>query len=105
MGAVNRRVPQMSSRFQSRSFLPVLAESAQWPVGPRKTELIGSVCPLRVRMQRPVATSHSRSVLSRLPESAQRPSRLKQTDVTGPVCPRNVRTSSPVSAACSSNEN
>ena len=89
-------------RTHARRNLPqtkrVVGASGECPaaVQLKQTDFTLSVCPSKVRTQRPVETSHRRSVRSQLPDSAQRPSELKQTEVTSLVCPSNVRTQRPV---------
>ena len=73
-------------RSQSLSVLSQPPESAVWPSGENATELTSSVCPAKLRISFPVATSQSLRVLS-LPDSAVRPSGENATAMMEPVCP------------------
>ena len=63
------------------------------------TELTQPLCPSKVRINWPVATSHSLIVLSLPPDSACAPSGENATELTPRACPSKVRSSSPVEAS------
>ena len=57
------------------------------------------MCPLSVRVSRPLAASQTFSVVSQLPETIRLPSGLKATLQIPPGCPWSVRVSWPVAAS------
>ena len=66
------------------------------PSGLNETLLTQSVCPVSVRITRPVPTSHKRMVSSSLPLARVCPSGLNETLKTKDVCPVSRESSSPV---------
>ena len=65
------------------------------PSGLNATSQTTPVCPSRVWISLPVATSQTRTVPSSPAEARRRPSRRIATDRTRAVCPRRVRTDCP----------